>query len=370
MLSAMSVDPKLSRDAFRIAVRAAMLRYPAEGFFPLMGAVREQVVDGGSPVPWVARALEQNPKFGRAHFVLARSLAATGRTAQARLEYRLAYENDDRLRDQIAKEAIRLVEDSDSALEMVPPGEAGVDLLDAIVVAIESRMPSTALILDREIAARSPLAQGPLKRSAEAALSDAASDAAWCPKRQCVDEALKTAESLAAKDPSKCELHLLVARLRITKGEVQQALDAFETAIDGVLDRGSCSKELVMLSFDSGQPRRAELILDKLVRSGCGAAADCVDLYGWAGEMEEKRGHYMRAVKLYRRVIDLQPDREDLLVHIGDLGQHDGVLSDAVDAYTTLAQRHPEDPSWNAKIDQLRARVHPPPGTVRVDRDN
>src|SRR5205085_3541378 len=72
-LSAMSVDTNVSRDAFRAAAHAAMLRYPAEAFFPLMGAVREQLVDGASPVPWVARALEQNPKFGRAHFLLARS---------------------------------------------------------------------------------------------------------------------------------------------------------------------------------------------------------------------------------------------------------------------------------------------------------
>ena len=38
------------------------------------------------------------------------------------------------------------------------------------------------------------------------------------------------------------------------------------------------------------------------------------------GSMEAGRGHYVRAVRLYRRVLDLTPDREDLLEHIGELG--------------------------------------------------
>lgn len=356
-LSAMSIDTHTSRDAFRSAARAAMQRYPAESFFPLMGAVREQMVDGGNPIPWVARALVLNPRFGRAHFVLARSLAVSGREAQARLEYRLAYEYDDRLRDQIARESLRLVDDHYSASEMVPPGDLGVDLLDKIVIAIQSRLPSTAIVVDREITARAPNAVGPRKRAAEAALTDARDDASWCQKGACVEEALKISVSLANADPASCELRLLVARLRIAKGEVQGGLDELERAIENVTDRPSCQKELVTLAFANGQTKRADIVLEKLVTGGCGAASDCVDLYGWAAGIEESRGRYLRAARLYRRVIDIQPERDDLLIHIGELGVHPGMLADAVDAYSTLAQRHPGDPRWTEKAEELKARI-------------
>jgi tetratricopeptide (TPR) repeat protein len=362
-LSAMAVDKSVSPAEFRDSVRAAMLRYPHEPFFPLMGAVRAQLADDGTVVAWVARALELDPHFGRAHFVLARDLAKA-HAAQARLEYRLAFENDVGLRDQIAKEGVRLVVDSDSALEMVPAGEAGVAMLEVLVVAIAPRLPATAIILDGEIERRSPNAIGPLRRRINAATADAAAGAPWCNEKKCIAEGLRDAELFATREPTRCEAHAFVANLLVANGEAKRAADGLEHAADVVTDRAACQRELIMLALRTGQTRRAESGLEQLVRGGCGATTECIDLYTWAAGIEESRGHYAAAVRLYKRVLDIAPDRDDLLERIGSMGSGHGVLIDSVEAYNVLATRHPEDPRWPARIQELRAHVAPPSRVV------
>ncbi len=330
----MSVDKSVSADEFRTSVRDAMLRYPHEPFFPLMGAVRAQATDDGSVVGWVARSLELNPHFGRAHFVLARSLAPR-HAAQARLEYRLAFENDETLRDQIGREAVRLVVDADTALEIVPDGTAGIGMLEVLVVAVAPRLPSTAILLDQEIERRSPTATGPLRRRITAAAADAAAQAPWCTQNRCIEGALQDAELLA--------------------------VDGLELAGDVVTDRAACQREAIALSMRTKQTRRGDLALEQLVRGGCGATAECIALYTWAANMEESRGHYALAVRLYKRVIDIAPERDDLLERIGGLGSQPGVRPEAVAAYGILATRHPEDPRWPARMAELRAVAAPPP---------
>ena len=94
---------------------------------------------------------------------------------------------------------------------------------------------------------------------------------------------------------------------------------------------------------------------------GCGAVAECSALYVWAASTEESRGHWLRAVQAYRRVLELNPERDDLLERIGQLGSHEGVLGQALDAYASLAARHPGDPRWPARIAELRANVRASP---------
>jgi tetratricopeptide (TPR) repeat protein len=364
LLSALAIDKGATGSHFREVARESLLRYPAEPFLPLMGAVRAQVNGEGGVVPWVARALERSPRFGRAHFVLAQSLGAA-HAAQARLEYRLAYENDEGLRDAIVKQAVNVVEDAETALELAPDGRAGLPMLEALVAALADRLPSTAVLLDDEIERRAPDAVGPLRRRAEAAASDAVHDAPWCaPDKECTRRALESAREIVRREPTVCGAHARVARLRASlgRGEVTPALDDLQRAVDTVTDRSACQRQLIQLAFESGESRRGDMALERLVRSGCGATADCLDLYAWAAGMEEGRGHYLRAARLYRKVIDLSPDRDDLLERIGALGERDGVLAEALDAYATLAARHPSEPRWPARIAELRARATPPRG--------
>ena len=356
-LAAMALDHTVTSEQFVGVMRDSLLRYPAEPFIPLMGAVRAQASADGSVLPWTARALERNPRFGRAHLVLARSLTPA-HAAQARLEYRLAYEYDVGLRSAVVAEARRVVVDAPSALELVPDGEPGTAILEALVPVLAERLPSTAVVLDDELERRSSSTLTPLRRRAQAAAADAMAPAPWCtqPTSPCMTEALTRAQELIQREPTTCESHILLARLRIAKGEIGPGLDDLERAMDTVSDPPTCQREVIQLAFQSGATARGDAALEQLVRRGCGAALQCLDMYGWAGTVEESRGHYVRAVRLYRRVLDIQPDREDMLQRIGALGGHAGLLTDALDAYTTLASRHPTDPQWPARIAELRGR--------------
>jgi tetratricopeptide (TPR) repeat protein len=159
---------------------------------------------------------------------------------------------------------------------------------------------------------------------------------------------------LAAREPNKCQPHVIAARLRAANGEALRAVDGLEKASENVVDRFECQRELITLALSTGQTRRGDLALDKLVRGGCGAAGECTELYAWAAGTEESRGHYTRAVRLYKRVLEITPDRDDLLQHIGELGDKNGVRADAIEAYSILQTRHPEDPQWPARISDLR----------------
>ncbi|MEI7892856.1 MAG: O-antigen ligase family protein, partial [Myxococcales bacterium] len=83
----------VGREAFIEQLRAAMLRHPSEPFLPYAGALRAARLREESVLPWVARTLELAPAYGRAHLLLGDELASHA-PSQARLEYRLAMEQE------------------------------------------------------------------------------------------------------------------------------------------------------------------------------------------------------------------------------------------------------------------------------------
>jgi tetratricopeptide (TPR) repeat protein len=355
-ISAAAVSKEMSASTFRDELRAAMLRYPAEAFFPLMGAVRAQVAGEETVIAWVARALEMNPRFGRAHLVLARSLRARHR-AQARLEYRLAYENDVSMRESALKESPALVDNADDALELVPAGRDGIEVLDSLAASLHDRLPSTAAMLDAELVARDPGAPGALRRQVAGSLSDVKYAHVWCtPRDVCVRDATAAARALVARQGQTCEAHLLLAKVRIATGDTAAALDDLEAAIPSLTDRFECRRSLIRLAVDSGQPGRAEAALERLVRAGCGDSAECGELYAWAGSMEDGLGKSGRAIVFYRRALEVTP-RDDLVQRIAELAAQSGRLAEAIEAYEMMARRFPNDPRWAARATELRAQL-------------
>lgn len=355
-LGKMTADTNVPAPTLRRELRDAIARYPSEAFFPLMGAVRRV---GGSVVPWLARALERSPNLGRAHLVLARALAPAHR-AQARLEYRLAYGLDVRLQVAVLKEAPSLVDDYDSALELAPDGVEGAPVLDALAEALSSTKPATAVKVDEELARRSPSAAGPFRRKAAAALADQRARAPWCVRDSCTLEGIEAAKELVRRDPGACAPRVLLAELQFgidrERGKVA-ALDELKLALDEVDDRSACSREFIRLSLAHGDGGRAELELDRLVRAGCGTAGECYDLYTWAARTEESRRNMGRALVLYRRAAELDPDRYDNVEHLGDLAEKTGLYGEAIDVFNQLARRHPEEPRWAARVGELRAKA-------------
>jgi tetratricopeptide (TPR) repeat protein len=352
-----ALDTSLSAEQWRTEIRAAILRYPAEPYFPLAGGIHAQRVRDESAVPWVARALERYPTFGRAHYILARSLASHHR-AQARLEYRLAYTTDRALRPMIEREAAHLVDDFDSALELVADDADGAAMLESLATSLPSRLPATSVQLDAELERRAPRSTGPLRRRVQAAIVDVAAEEPWCSERsRCLDEGIAAAKKLVALDGTRCEPHVLLASLRIMKGEVGPALDDLARNLETTTERATCLRELVRLSFTNHQTRRADMALEQALKSGCGTREDCVALYVWAGTIEEGRGHFTQASNFYGRAAELAPENDAYLASVVETATRAGLFGAALQASERLAARHPDDPRWRARASELRAKV-------------
>jgi tetratricopeptide (TPR) repeat protein len=352
----LGVDKTIAKDAFHEKVRAAILRHPAEAYFPFIGALRATTARDEPVLPWAAAALERSQVYGRAHLLIARTLYLRN-PSQARLEYRLAVEQDSGLEFYVAKESLPLVSDFDDAMELVPAGASGVEALKGLVDGLAPRLPATAVRLDREILARSPAALDPLRREAMAALHDVTTPEPWCvPIKTCLEDGLKVAERVRDAQPGKCEGYEIVAELRVAAGDLT-GLDVLERAIDATTDRSQCARKLVTLALAAKQSTRAEASVDRLTRVACDEAADCIDNLVFAAQFEAQRTNYRRALAYYKKAADRAPDRDDVLVTLATMARDQGLHGEALEAYRKLALRHPEDATWQAEMDKERTAV-------------
>jgi tetratricopeptide (TPR) repeat protein len=352
----LALDRSLSREAFHARVREAMLRHPGEPYFPFVATVRAVVARDESAVPWAARALERSPVYGRVHLLLGRSLFLRN-PSQARLEYRLACMQDRQLCG--LDEALRLVRTYEDAMELVPPGQRGLGVLSNLAGKLGERLPSTVVRLDREILERDPTTLAPVLRATGAVLHDVRDAEPWCidQRSACVAEGLAAARKLSMAAPEKCDGHALSAEIRAVSGEIDAAFAELELALDRVDDRSACGRRYVSLAVDSGQRARVDQALERLLRSGCEAPDECVKNLTFAATVENNRGASRRALALLKKALEREPEREDLLIEVASGAAAAGLHGEALDAYTKLSGRHPEDTRWKEAIAREREAV-------------
>ena len=348
-----ALDPELTREAFRARAREAMLRHPAEPYFPFVGAVRATAVRDESVIPWAGRALERSPVHGRVHLLLARSLFVKN-PSQARLEYRLACIQDRGLcaRD----EALGLVAGYDDAIELVPHGDAGLETLNHLANRVGQRLPATVTRIDREIAERDPRALGPVQRAAARSLGDVKDKEIWCVdpatppqagvRLSCVSDGLDAAARLRAAAPERCEGHALTAELRVAAGEIDAGFAELDRSLEQVAERSPCARRLVSLAVQIGNKLRVDAALDRLLKLGCEAPAECVNNLKFAADIETGRGSHRRALALLKKAWERAPERDDLLIEVAAKAEGQGLHGEALEAYTKLADRRPGEPKW------------------------
>lgn len=348
----LGVDRNVPRPVFDARLKAAMLRHPAEPYFPYVGAVRATVSRDDSVVPWAARALERSPVYGRAHLLLARSLFARNRS-QARLEYRTACVQDGGYCE--IEEVLPLATSFDDAMELVPDGVAGLPTLSFLAKRLEARLPSTVARLDRELLRRDPTLLPPVERTAARALGDVTGEEAWCVEPEgggggrraaCIAAGLEAAGRLRAFAPEKCEGHALTAELRVAAGEIEQGYAELDRSLDQVDDRSACARRMVSLAVQIGNNARLDAAIDRLLKLGCESPTACVANYTFVADIEERRGAHRHAVALAKKAWEAVPERDDLLIDLATKAEREGVHRDALDAYMRLMERHPEEKKW------------------------
>ncbi len=344
--------------AMHALARAAMLRHPAEPYLPFVTALRASYARDDNAIPWIGATLERAPVYAPAHLVLARVVASRS-PSQARFEYRLAMEQWSALTDTVMAEAGRVVGGYFDAMELVPPGRAGVPALELLVRSVSERLPATRVRLDEELAARVPNHAGAALRAAQDALDDLRADegAAWCEedaRAGCVRVAVDTAMRARKIAPEKCEARVLVARARVAAGEAAAALAELESAADTVDNRVRCLEDLAAMARVAGDEARTQRALDKITNAGCGEDAECALNLSWVAEQELQRGNSRKALALYKRAYERAPEQDALLECVARLSARAGLHAEAAEDYDRLARRRPTEAQWRKAEDAER----------------
>lgn len=343
----------------RDALRADMLRHPAEPYFPYAGALG--AVRGKEPdvMPWVERTLERAPVYGSAHALLAQQLRARF-PAQARMEYRIAIEQLEvpSSTGQLTREAAPIVHDYDEAMEVAPQGPERVLVLSLLAETLADRLPATTARIDQLIVAARPTSPASIARTARARLADvqAGPSAPWCEARRaaCEEEALAAAKRLQEVSRTSCEGYLLEARVRLAMGQKAKAVDVMAEHVGEADDAAACLGAMAYVAIDAGDDARATLATDRLAHLPCDGPSDCGRNLLAVANIEVARGNKRRALVYYRRVYELDPGSDYLLGIIADTSLQVGLYVEAVQSYTTLVSRHPGDARYAA--DLVRAK--------------
>jgi Tfp pilus assembly protein PilF len=344
-----AIERHATADEMHALARAAMLRHPAEPYLPFMTSLRASRERDDDGLPWIEATLERASVYAPAHLVLAR-LVARSSPSQARLEYRMAMEQEPALVGTVMAEAPRVVAAYDDAVELVPRGRAASTVVEMLAGAIRARLPATARRLDRLLAADHSFANA--LRTAEDAVRDVESGhgAPWCrdadAMKHCVSFAIETSDEVRLLSPNVCAGHALMARARIAAGGVKQALAELERAAEGVEDRASCLETLVVLARGAGDVGRAERVLDGIAHFGCNSSEQCSQTLRWVSAQEEAVGDMQRAFAVCRRGHERHPQDVELLACSARLAANAGLHAEAAQDYAELTRRRPDNVQW------------------------
>jgi tetratricopeptide (TPR) repeat protein len=371
-------DSNISREFFHTNIRSAMLRHPAAPYLPFLGAYRATQQGDEAVLPWVNRALERSPIYGRAHLLLGHSLARISRS-QARLEYRLGLEQDDGTLASFIEEVPLLVGSYDDALELMPvrspesgntaSNAAGLvdrvestrqQVTDALVAKVSERLPATAERLDQYLLASHAKSQGALERKSEHMLRDLTWPAPWCDKNAegtasaCDTAALEAAKTLRTALPLLCSGHRYVAEVGVARGNAITALSELSVAAETVTDPAECFKALASLAARAKEKAALTQALDKLIELPCDSPEACSLNLVFASRIEAERKNPRRALTLIRKACELNPARLDLLIEQANLAKSLSLFSEAAEVFETLSLKNPGEPKWIAERDACK----------------
>lgn len=369
-LRAHTINPTYPQAALRSELRSAMLRHPAAPYFPFLGALRAGMMRDDPVLPWAARALERSPVYGRVHLLLARWLAPMS-PSQARLEYRIAGEQDENQLTAVINEGPRLVSNFDDALELAPNGKHGALVLEAISKALGQRAPATQLEIDEKLLELSPDAQAPNARKAARILHDILENEPWCTdsaRNACIDAGETVSKHLIETSASLCDGYWYLSSFRAARGDLDAAIRDLEQAVSKVEDRAICLQRLAQLLMTSNSKSKIDSAVDRITRLGCSTEEECVANITMASAIERQRGNLRHALALLRRACERSGDRKDLLIESAALASSLSLHAEAYDAYRRLVRVEPDEPKWKAAMAAEqeavdKARFSPPPAS-------
>jgi hypothetical protein len=338
----------------RHLVRAAMLRHPAEPYFPLIGALVALRAHDQSPMPWLQHTLERGQVNGRAHLLLAEFLGARGGAKkQALFELRLSVENDGQLSGPAARIVTRWTRDYDEVLSAVPAGKAGIRMLDQAAAYLDD--PKSWPLQSRcnqEVIARDPAEVGARAREVEARLAalGTGKPEGLCDDRDaCRRAILAHAAAIALSRPEAATAALIRSRLLLLDKKPEDAVSLLEIECQKVTDRIPCLQARVLAAAQikdlrpatPGLPApqdRLAAAAKELVGNACNTPVSCADMATWVGEVRRGRGEIGLALAMFERAARSDPT-EARWLKLADVASSGEEHGRAAEALERIAQR-------------------------------
>jgi tetratricopeptide (TPR) repeat protein len=287
-------------ERFWGALRVALLSYPADPYFPLLGAAAA-LAEGRDSLAWAARAIERAPGSAPAQLALARALYARRATDQALGALARAIELD----PETAPRAIRLGLEWRLSPELlaraVPAGPRGMAALEALAEASPPGSAERLHWLERALS-RDPASPSSNYRIALELQRDVqrGEAGATCSERR--DDCLRRAlghVAVAMERPSapaavlQAQLLALSASPRVAEEQLARGCASF---------RGDeeCARALFLLALENRSERLPEAVRAWLA-AGCSSRQRCAATHASLGDQYAARAQWHDAQNHFRQ---------------------------------------------------------------------
>jgi tetratricopeptide (TPR) repeat protein len=337
-------------------LRAAILRHPAEPYFPLVAAQVAWMTKGRNPMPALERSFERASINGRAHLLLAQILLSQGRLPQARLELRMATTDEPDLASSTAPLAVRASSSLEETLETVPIGGDGVSLLTRLIDLgpEDERLPLLREALHRAPADSSLVAKmtahylGELQKGAASAMCAADQRAT------CIREFESSVATLDRLLPRLSEADRYRAQWLVINGEPEKAEALLTARCQAADDPLPCLVARARVAVPLKDPMVLHKAIHDFMQLGCGSERQCAEISTDAGDMLATRGEWGTALTYYVRASKNEPN-EARWLRIAGAASKVGAHAQAADALEKVAQiRGKDDPHLQALIQEER----------------
>lgn len=341
---------KPSWTAFRGSVRAAMLRHPAEPYFPRLAAIAAWRDGRQNPVPWINHALNRGLSAGRTHYLLGAYLASRGHRPQALLELRLAASFDETLVRPIATMLAGLTQDEHELLRAVPEGEEGARLLLALSKNLSAVSPELSTNLLRQAASRDPNAGEVRLSLVRRLLEDVERRAASCADAaSCLKEAQRLLDGAEAGSTEAIQLR---ARLLMEQDNAAEAVKLLNDECPRASRRMPCISSWVEAAKRARDRRALHQAMAALESEDC-SGSRCAGLYWAAGLAGTSLGDRELALQYLERGATSQGSvarwRE-----VARISREHGQFARAAAALSRARALSPNDAALTKEFDSLR----------------
>jgi tetratricopeptide (TPR) repeat protein len=323
----------------RKQVTSALLRFPADPYIPLIGALLTRE-SGQNPYQWLNQALRRDPLSPRPHLLLAETLEARGNLNQALFELKLTAKYAPYWVSVLAERAVRWSPDYKTALRAVPDGIDGSSMLTALAQQYGGAKGS------REV--KQQLFELALERNpsdvntnflvANDLFSWLDGDMEPCRgtgRASCLQRLDKHAK-VVIDSRKETQLSVIMQAKRLAFDKKFDEAERFLQERCGILpDPASCNLTRVTYAQHLSEPSRFDDAAMAYTSSACTTAAGCASAYNWLGNIHLSHNSPMLALSKFERAAEELPTAEAWLLvaqiaaQVGRYGRAETALSTA-----------------------------------------